>query len=85
MKIEPLKNQIYLKMDKVSVGALDTSSYKSAIEFAEVLAVGKGVENIKKGDKVFVKGWAIDIITYKDITYHFVNIETGGVLAKVNE
>lgn len=83
MKIQPLSNIVYLKIEKPSVGALDISSRESAIEFAEVLAVGKGVEDIKVKDKIFVKSWAIDLISYNDEIYHFVNIESGGILAVV--
>lgn len=82
MKIQPLANIVYLKIEKPSAGALDTSSRDSAIELAEVLAVGSRVD-LQKGDKVFVKSWAIDIITHEDEKYHFVNIESGGILAIV--
>lgn len=94
MKIKPLKNIIYLKLNQVKAGALDISSRESAVEYAEVLAVGGEEEDrikdlvysqpiLKKGDKVFVKSWAIDIITHEDEKYHFVNIESGGILAIV--
>lgn len=99
MQIKPLKGVVYLKIETPSVGVLDTSSRPSAIEYAEVLEVGEGVNTkkivqtsdtayfkediLKPGDKVFVKAWAIDIVVYNDVKYHFVNMDSGGILAKV--
>lgn len=85
MRIEPLQNVVYLKTEANKVGALDVSSTPSAVEYAEVIAVGKGVENINVGDKVFVKSWAIDLIFHEDEWYKFCNVETNGILAIVHE
>ena len=83
--IEPLENIVYLKIDEVKVGGLDTSSRNSAVEVAVVESVGEGVKNLKKGDKIFVKAWGVDSISYNDKKYYFVNIDTGAVLCKINE
>lgn len=83
MKIKPLAGIIYLKIEEPKAGVLDTSSKPSAIEYAEVLAVGEFVEGIKKGDKVFVKAWAIDSIFFQDKKYYFVAEESNGILAVV--
>ena len=85
MKIQPFSDQIYIKIDEVKAGILNTSSRESAVECAEVLALGQGTEGgiLKVGDKIFVKAWAIDIITHGDAKYHFVNVTSGGILAKV--
>ena len=83
--IEPLENIVYLKIDEVKVGGLDTSSRNSAVEVAEVEAVGEGVKNLKKGDKIFVKAWGVDQISYKEERHYFVNVNTGAILAKVND
>lgn len=83
MKIIPQPKTVYLKIESNKAGVLDTSSRVSAVEIAEVLDVGEGVSSIKKGDKVFVKSWAIDIIDYEDKKYHFVNVDTNGILAVV--
>lgn len=85
MEIHPLKNQIYLKLDEVRAGVLDTSSRMTAVESAEVLGVGEGIDNIKKGDRVFVKAWALDNVDYKGQKYVFCNLETNGILAIINE
>lgn len=84
MKIKPLKNIIYLKLDEARAGALVTSSRESAVEYAEVLQVGEGVTQVKKGDKVFIKSWAADIISHNDEKFYFVNQETGGLIAVVS-
>lgn len=85
MNIVPQENIVHLKIDRVKTHVVDASSRESAVEFAEVIAVGKGIESLKKGDKVFVKAWAVDIVSYKDTKYHFCNINTGGILAIVND
>ncbi len=83
MKIEPRENIVHLKIDEAKGMVLDTSSRASAVEFGEVISVGEGVKELKKGDCVFVKAWAIDIVNHKDVKYHFVNVNTGGILAIV--
>lgn len=84
MKITPQPNLIQLKFEEATAGALDTSSKDSSVECAEIIAVGKDVLDLSVGDKVFVKGWAIDIITYQDQRYYFVDVTTNGILAKVD-
>lgn len=83
MKIQPLKGEIQIKLDEASAGILNTSSRESAVEYGEVLAVGDDVEEIKKGDFILVKSWAIDSITHEDKRYNFVSMKTGGVKAIV--
>ncbi len=83
MKIQPLKDEIQIKLEEATAGLLDTSSRESAIEYAEVLAVGDNIKDIKKGDFIFVKSWAIDSIYHKDKKYNFININTGGIKAIV--
>ncbi len=83
IKIKPLKGIVYLKLDEAKAGALVTSSRESAVEFAEVLAVGEGVTQVKKGDKVFCKSWGIDVVSHNDVKYYFVNQENGSLLAHV--
>lgn len=85
MKIEPLGDMIQLEIAEASAGVLDTSSRESAVEYATVVGISKDAtfKNLKVGDKVFVKAWAIDIINYEDKKYYFVNPETMGILAKV--
>ena len=83
MKIKPLKGEIYIKIDEATAGVLDTSSRESAVEFAEVISVGEGVEEVKKGDKIFVKSWAIDILNHAGKKYLFVNLATKGIKAIV--
>lgn len=84
IKIKPLENEIQIKLDEATAGALDTSSRESAVEYGEVLAVGENVQGIKKGDHIFVKSWGIDSIYHDEKRYNFVNITTGAVKAIVN-
>lgn len=89
MKIKPIGKVIYLKLDTVEkVGgssvSLDTSSKKTIREFGEVLAIGPEVTQVKVGDKLFVKGWAIDTITHNKQEYFFTNEDANGLCAKVS-
>lgn len=95
MQIEPMPGVIYLKTQATKVGGLDTSGKESAVEYAEVLAVGsKGGEMafqmqpsefvLAPGDHVFVKAWAIDTIDHEGVRYEFVHVATNGILAKAN-
>lgn len=86
MKVKPIGKVIYLKLDTVEqVGgknvSLDTSSKKTTREFAEVLAVGPLVTQVKTGDKVFIKAWAIDVIRHEDKDYFFTNEDANGLCA----
>lgn len=90
MTIEPLPGIIQLELEEAKAGVLDTSSRQSAVEYAKVVAVG-GVTKIdgitvispEVGDHVFVKSWAVDIITHEDKKYYFVDSASKGVLAVV--
>ena len=83
MKIIPVGTKLHLKIDKAEAGALNLESMNTAVEFAEVLDVGEEVKDYKKGDKVFVKAWSIDIVSYGEERFYFVDIKSGGVCAKV--
>jgi hypothetical protein len=83
MTIKPLKNIVFLKIDRPQAGDLDISSRDTAIEFATVLAIGSEVTGVRTGDTVFVKAWAVDIVTHGNQTFHFCNLDTGGLLAVV--
>lgn len=83
MKIIPAPNHVYIKIEIPKAGVLNVSSKPSAIEYAEVLEVGKDVMSVKKGDMILFKSWAVDIISKEDETYHFIDITSGGIKAVV--
>ena len=83
MKIKPRAGIVYIKSEEAHAGILDTSSRDSAVEYAEVLDVGSDCGDIKKGDFIFYKSWAVDSIFHNDKRYNFINISTGGILAIV--
>jgi co-chaperonin GroES (HSP10) len=83
MKIQPISNMVQLRIAEATAGVLDTSSRASAVEFGEVIAVGPEVKGVVKGDKVFFKAWACDIINHEDKKYYFISETTNGILAIV--
>lgn len=83
LKIQPLAGIIQIDIPQANAGILDTSMRSSAVEFAEVIAVGDGYNLIKKGDKIFFKAWAVDIVDHQDKKYYFINVKTDGILAVV--
>ena len=86
MTIIPFTDKIYIKIEKPVAGSLDLSSKPTAVEHGEVVALGEGTEGtLKVGDKIFVKAWALDVITYNKETYYFVDINSKGILAILND
>lgn len=86
MKITPLKGFIQIDPEEAKAGVLNTSSRESAKEYAKVLEASKSAEldfGVKKGDYIFVKSWAIDIVDHNQEKYYFVNLETNGILAVI--
>jgi co-chaperonin GroES (HSP10) len=83
--LTPTQNKVYLKVESPKAGSLDLSSKPTGVEYGEVLAVGKGVTNVKAGDKVFIKAWAMDIITYNKETYYFCDGDSLGICAVIEE
>lgn len=86
MKIKPIGKVIYLKLDIVeSIGgknvSIDTSSKETTREFARVLAIGPEVTQVKVGDKILIKGWAVDTIVIDKVKYFFTNEDANGLCA----
>lgn len=79
--IIPYKNKIYVEMLSLK-GALQTDI---KIEKAKVIAVGDGVEGIEKGDMLYVKAWAIDIIQDNGKEYNFVSADNDAICAIIRE
>lgn len=75
MKIQPIGDQIFLEIEKANLGALDTSSVKTGMEWATIKALGKEVKNeeLTIGSRVFVKAWGIDTILYESKDYYFTS------------
>ena len=82
--IKPLGDRIQLKIDEPSVGVLQIEGVPTAIECGEVIALGDLVIDIKKGDKVFFKSWAVDIITYEGKRYYFISQSSKGICALIS-
>ncbi len=86
MKIKTLNNRIRVEIDENKAGNLDLSNYPTAVECGKVVDVGENVElPLKKGDRIFFKSWAVDIVDYLGIKYYFIAEDTGGICAIINE
>lgn len=81
LKIIPLEDEVQIKTDAIIVGNLNSSSRSTAVENGEVIAVGSNIKNLKKGDKIMFKSWALDDCTVNDIHYYFINVRTLGIKA----
>ena len=87
MKIHPMPGCVYIKTQSQKVGGFDTSMRDSVVEYAEVIALPEHnvPMQLEVGDKIFVKGWAIDVIDFEGEKYEFCNLETNGILCKVSD
>lgn len=85
MKIRTIGNKIQLKVDEPEIGGLVTESMPIAVECGEVVGIGEEVKlPIKKGDKIFFKSWAVDIITHEGKKYYFIDSDTKGICAIIS-
>lgn len=85
MKIIPYRGKIQVEMLSLK-GTLQTDI---KIEKAKVIAIGKelnnSLEDIKVGDMIYVKAWAIDIITDQGKEYNFVDASNDAICAIIRE
>lgn len=85
MIIKPFNNKIQLEIDQPTAGGLDLSSKPTTVECGIIKEVGENVKELKKGDRIFFKAWATDIITYNKETYYFIDSTSEGICAIVQE
>jgi co-chaperonin GroES (HSP10) len=81
MKIKPIGSRIQIEIDEPKAGALETSSLNVAKEKGKVVAIGQFVNDVKVGDEILFKGWAVDIITDNGKRYYFIDEESKGLCA----
>lgn len=81
MTIKPLGGKVQIEFEKPSVGGLDLSAKETAQEVGKVIAIGENVKNLKVGDRIMYKGWGVDVITYNDEKYYFIDSTSEGVCA----
>jgi len=81
MKIKPTKNHIQLEIDEAKAGALSMESMVTAVEIGKIIAIGDEVSDLKVGQKVLFKAWAVDIVTVDGKRYYFLDLNTGGLKA----
>lgn len=80
--MQPIGNKIQIAIDKPTAGSLDLSSKATAVECGTVVALGKNVSNeLKVGDKIAFKAWAVDILTIDSETYYFIDSDSKGLCA----
>lgn len=67
----PLRNNILIKPVEHKVEAFDIGE-KMTVEEGEVLAVGRDVQVIAKGDKIIYKNYSVDVIEIKGEQFTFI-------------
>ena len=77
MKIQPLNKRILLKIkkqeQKTESGIVLPATRENDInETAKVIAVAKSVTEVKKGDEVMFKSWALDNVKIGDEVFSFI-------------
>ena len=91
MIIQPYGKKIQIQIEQPTVGGLDISAKESGVEVAKVLITAKihiegiGDFEFKENDKIMVKAWAIDIITYEGTKYYFVDYDSEGICAMIKD
>lgn len=93
MKIQPVGDVIFLSIEKANLGALDTSSVKTGMEWAIIKALGPDCNaesirtgtkgTLKIGDKVFVKAWGVDVIEFEGESYYFTSEARNAICAVI--
>lgn len=85
LKIEPVGDMIFLEIEKAKLGALDSSSVKTGMEWGVIKSMGKEVKSseYKVGDKVFVKAWGVDVLHYEGEDYYFTSEARGAICAVI--
>jgi co-chaperonin GroES (HSP10) len=85
MKIQPATNKLLIQAERPIVGALTTTNREVAIEVAEVLEIGKGVEEYSKGDKIIFKSYGLASVEYNGKFYRFIDVTAGAIQGKIHE
>ena len=81
MKIKPLPNRIYIKINVVTAGVLDTESINLFDEVAEVISVGSDVKDVKPGDKILFEQYGLCISRIDGKKHFFIDQESGCINA----
>lgn len=81
MIIKPYHHKVLINVQAPTAGELDLSAKPTVVEYGEVVAVGNLVSDLKVGDKLFFKAWALDVITHEGETYYFLDTQGEGICA----
>lgn len=77
--MKPLRNKIQLDIEEQKIGAVQSDAIA---EWGTVVAVGPDVSlQVKKGDKIYFKAWAVDIITVGEDKHYFISDDSDAICA----
>ena len=79
--IIPVVKKIQIEIDKPTAGALDMSSKETAVENGTIIAMGEDVKGFKIGQKLLLKAWGLDVISYEGTNYYFIDFDNLGICA----
>jgi len=74
----PVRNKIQLDVKHATIAGHETDTIE---EVAEVIAVGSDVTTLKKGDTVYFKAWACDIISHNGEKFYFISEDSDAICA----
>lgn len=90
LKILPIGDwygRIQIDIPTATIGGLKLSDGSTIQERGTVIAVSSEIKDekvsLKVGDEILFKGHAVDIVTYDDQKYYFINGNTDGVMALI--
>ena len=85
LKIKPWGNKIQLEFPTTKAGAIVMEQGSSIQEMGTVVALGPfaKISPLKKGQKLLVKTWDVDVITVEDQKFYFISDDSRAICAVV--
>ena len=74
----PVRNKIQLDVKHATLAGHKTDTIE---EVAEVIAAGPDVKAFKKGDFLYFKAWACDIISHNGEKHYFISEDSDAICA----
>lgn len=83
--IIPFPTKIFIELDQMEMGVFNVDGQNRVNESGTVVAVGKDVKGIKRGDKIFAKAWGLDMCQVDGKDYYVGDIDSKSLLATLTK